>query len=73
MDIPKSEPGLYIGTCQMSSDDGNQVVGVKVEGVTDIKLEEDPGPAKSTGIEVEHAVSRMSVCKQVYVRRTICV
>jgi len=57
----------------MSSDDGNQVVGVKVEGVTDIKLEEDPGPAKSTGIEVEHAVSRMSVCKQVYVRRTICV
>jgi len=69
MDILKSEPGSCTGTCQMSSDDGNQVVGIKVEGVTDIKVEEDPGPAKSTGIKAEHAVS-LSVCIQVYVHWT---
>jgi hypothetical protein len=55
MDIPKSEPGSCIGTCQMSSDGGDQVVGIRVEGVTDIKVEEDPGPAKSTGIKAKHA------------------
>jgi hypothetical protein len=57
MDIPKSEPGSYTGTCQMSSDDGNQVVAIKLEGVTDVKVEEDPGLAKSTGLKAEHAVS----------------
>lgn len=73
MDIPKSEPGSCIGTCQMSSDGGDQVVGIRVEGVTDIKVEEDPGPAKSTGIKAEHAVSCMSVCTEVYVHWTNCV
>lgn len=55
MDILKSEPGSSIGTCQMSSDDGNQFVGIKVEDVTDVKEEEDPGPATSTGIKSEPA------------------
>ena len=72
MDILKSEPGSCIGTFQMSSDDGNQFVGIKVEGVTDVKEEEDPGPAKSTGIKAEHAVSS-SVCIQGYVHWTSCV
>ena len=62
MDILKSEPGSFIGTCQMSSDDGDRVVGIRGEGVTDIKVEEDPGPAKSTVIKAEHAVSCMFVC-----------
>jgi hypothetical protein len=57
MDILKSEPGPCTGTYQMSYDDGNQVVGMKVEGVTNIKMEDDPGPAISAGIKAEHAVS----------------
>jgi hypothetical protein len=57
MDILHSEPGPRSGTCQMSSDYGNEVVGVKVEEVTYIKVEEDPWPAASTGIETEPAVS----------------
>jgi hypothetical protein len=72
MDILKSEPGSYIGTYQMSSDDGNQVLGVKVEGVTDIKVEEDPWLATPTGIKAEHAVS-LSVCIQGYVYWINCV
>ena len=72
MDILKSEPGSCIGTCQMSSDDGNQFVGIKVEGITDIKVEEDPWPAASTGIKAEHAVS-LSVCIHSYVYWTKCV
>ena len=72
MNILKSEPGSCIGTCQMTSDVGNQVVGIKVEGVTDIKVEEDTGPAKSTGIKAEHAVS-LSLCIQGYVHWTNCV
>jgi hypothetical protein len=72
MDVLKSEPGPCTGTCQMSSDDGNQVVGVKVEGVTNIKEEEDPGPAISAGIKAEHAVS-LSVCIQGIVHWTNCV
>ena len=62
MDVLKSEPGPCSGTCQMSSDDGNQVVGIKVEDVTDMKDEEDPWPATSTGIETELAVSCLCVC-----------
>jgi hypothetical protein len=62
MDILQNESGPCTGTCMMSSDDGNQFVGVKVEDVTDIKVEEDPWPATSTGIETEPAVSCMCVC-----------
>jgi hypothetical protein len=46
----------------MSSDDGNQFVGIKVEDVTDMKEEEDPRPTTSTGIKTETAVSCMCVC-----------
>ena len=70
MDIPKSEPGPCSGTCQISSDDGNQVVDKSIEEVTDVKVEEDPAPAASTGIKTEPAVSSMSLCIQFYVHWT---
>jgi len=62
MDILHSEPGPCTGTCLMSSDDGNQVVGIKVEEVADLKLEEDPGPTTSPLIQTEPLVSCVSVC-----------
>jgi hypothetical protein len=62
LDILKSEPGPCTGTYQLSSDDGNQVVSIKGEYVGDIKVEEHPGPATSTGIKTEPAVSCMCVC-----------
>jgi hypothetical protein len=69
MDVLKSEPGSSIGTCQVSSDD-DHFVGIKVEVVSDVKVEEDPGPATSTAIKTEPAVSCMSLCIQVYVHWT---
>jgi hypothetical protein len=45
----------------MSFDDGNQVVGIKVEEVADLKLEEDPGPTTSPLIKTEPLVSCVSV------------
>jgi hypothetical protein len=45
----------------MSSDNGNQVTGIKVEEVADMKEEEDPWPATSTGIGTEPAVSFVCV------------
>jgi hypothetical protein len=66
MQILKSEPG----PCA-DDDDGNQVVGIKGEHVDDIKVEEDPWSAASTGIKTEPAVSMcvcmcVCVCVQVY-------
>jgi hypothetical protein len=62
MDVLKSEPGPCTGTCQISPDDGNEVSGKRGEEVTCIKVEEDPWPATSTGIETERAVSCVYVC-----------
>jgi hypothetical protein len=50
MQILKSEPG------PCADDDGNQVAGIKGEYVDDIKVEEDPLSATSTGIKTEPAV-----------------
>jgi len=61
MDTLKSEPGPCTGTGQMSSDDGNQGVVVKVEAVSDIKEEEDPEPT-SPLIKTEPEVSSFYVC-----------
>jgi hypothetical protein len=71
MDILKSECGPCAGTYQMSSDDGNQFVDIKVEDVTDMKEEEDPWPTTSTGIKTEPAVSCVCVC--VCVRACMCI
>jgi hypothetical protein len=62
MDILHSEPGPCTRTCLMSSDNGNQVVGIKVEEVADSKLEEDPGPTTSPLIKTEPLVSCVYVC-----------
>jgi hypothetical protein len=62
MDILHSELGPCTGTCLMSSDDGNQVIRIKVEEVADLKLEEDPGPTSSPLIKTEPSVSCVSVC-----------
>ena len=63
MDILHSEPGPCTGTCLMSSDDGSQVVGIKVVEVADLKLEEDPGPTTSPLIKTEPLVSCVCVCQ----------
>jgi hypothetical protein len=62
MDIMKSEPGLCTGTGLLSSDDGNEVVGIKVEEVADIKVEEDPEPTTSLLIKTEPEVSCLCLC-----------
>jgi len=70
MDTLKSEPGPCTGTALMSSDDGNQVVVIKVEEITDIKAEEDPEPTASPIIKTEPAVSclcvHVCVCVECY-------
>jgi gamma-tubulin complex component 4 len=74
MQILKSEPGPCAGIHQLSSDDGNQVVGIKGEYVDDIKVEEDPGPAASTGVKTEPAVSLcVLVCMCVCTCTCVCV
>jgi hypothetical protein len=73
MDKLQNESGPFTGTCVMSSDDGNQFVGVKVEDVTDIKVEEDPWPATSTGIKTEPAVSCLCVRTHTHVHTHACV
>ena len=62
MDIVKSELGPCSNTCQMSSDDGKQGTGKRGEEFTYIKVEEDPWPATSAGIETEPALSFVCVC-----------
>ena len=41
MDVLKDEPDSRSEACSVSSDDGNQVVDIKLEGDTDIKEEEE--------------------------------
>ena len=57
MDIIKSECGPCTVTSQMSPNDGKQFVGIKGEDVTDVKVEENPRLATSTGIKTEPEVS----------------
>ena len=64
MDTLQSEPGPCSGTCPMSSDNVNQGVGIKVEEVSDMKVEENPEPTTSPLIKTEPAVS--CLCVSVY-------
>ena len=52
MDTWKSEPQSSTGKCRISCDDGHQVVGVKVEELTVMKVEEDPEPVKIEEVSV---------------------
>jgi len=60
MDVPKDEPGSCDEACVTSSDDGNQVIDIKVEEDSDMK--EDDGPELVTYplTEAEHEVSHMT-------------
>jgi hypothetical protein len=49
-------------TCLTSSHDGNQVIDIKVEDVTDIQEQEDLLLTDFPAVETEHEVSCMSVC-----------
>lgn len=66
MDVLQSDHAPCTGTFQISSNNGYQVVGIKVEDATDIKVEEDPDPATSSLIKTESAVSCLCVCIQCY-------
>ena len=52
MGIWKSEPHSSTGKRQILCDDGDKVVGVKVEEVTVIKVEEDPERVKIEEVSV---------------------
>jgi hypothetical protein len=52
MGIWKSEPHSSTGERRILCDDGDKVVGVKVEEVTVIKVEEDPQPVKVEEVSV---------------------
>jgi hypothetical protein len=66
MDMLKSE--LYSSTEKriMSSDEVNLVVGIKVEEVSVVKMEEDRETTSPPVIKTELPVSCMSVCIQCY-------
>jgi hypothetical protein len=57
MDLPKGEPPSCSEIRSVPSYDGNQVAGVKVEEVMDVKEEEDPASITSPLIKNEHGVS----------------
>jgi len=61
MDLPKGEPPSYSEIHSVPPYDGNQVAGVKVEEVTDVKEEEDPASITSPVIKTEHGVSCLCV------------
>jgi hypothetical protein len=49
-------------TCLRSSDDGNEIVGVKVEEATGIKQEDLPEPIPFRTIKTEPEVSFVAAC-----------
>ena len=62
MYLLKHKPGLCSETCHTSSGDCNEVIGMKVEEVTNIKVEEYLEPIIFPVIKTEHEVSCISVC-----------
>jgi hypothetical protein len=64
--VLKSEPPSGL----RSSDDTNQVVGIKVEGIADVEDEECREPSSSPLIMTETSVSCMSLCIQCYAHCT---
>jgi protein associated with RNAse G/E len=70
MDMLKSEPYSSTEKHIMLSDEVNEVVGIKVEEITELNEEED-GESTSPVIKIEPPVSSISVCIQCYARRKI--
>jgi hypothetical protein len=61
-DFLKVEPGSDSETCPASSQDGNQITGIKVEEASDTQEVEDPLLITLPEIKAEHEVSGMSAC-----------
>ena len=57
MDVPKDEPGSCDEACVTSSDDGNQVIDIKVEEDSDVKEENESEQIKSPVSGTESKVS----------------
>jgi hypothetical protein len=58
--LPKDEPGSCDEACVTSSDDGNQVIDIKVEEDSDVKEENDLEQMKSPVTGTESEVSCVS-------------
>jgi hypothetical protein len=69
MVLLENETGSCTEMC-LTSDDGNHVVGIKAEEVTDVTLEDHPEPVTSPVVKAQPAVSCMSVCIQDYAHCT---
>jgi len=61
MDLPNSEPPSCSEIHSVPPYNGNQVAGVKVEEVTNVKEEEDPASISSPVTKTEHRVSCLCV------------
>jgi hypothetical protein len=62
MEVPKDERGLSGETRVTSSDDGNQVIDVKVEEDSDVKEDDSPELATFPLTEAEHEVCHVTQC-----------
>jgi hypothetical protein len=62
MDVVKGDPGSCNEACSESSDDGNQVYGLKIEEDTDIKEEDDSEQINCPVTGTESEVSLGSAC-----------
>jgi hypothetical protein len=62
VDVVKGDPGSCNEACSASSDDGNQVYGLKIEDDADMKEEDGPELVTSPLTEAEHDASHMTCC-----------
>jgi hypothetical protein len=62
VDPLRSDRASCSETCLRSTDDGNEIVGVKVEEASGIKEEELPEPIPFRTIKTEPEVSFVAVC-----------
>ena len=60
MDVLKDEPGSCDEACVTSSDDGSQVIDIKVEEDSDVKEDDGPELVTSPLTEAEHEVSHVT-------------
>jgi hypothetical protein len=62
VDLLRAEAGSYTETCRTSCLNGNGVIRVKVENITDTEEGDDPLPIIFPVIKVEREVSTMTLC-----------
>ena len=61
IDLRSSELGFYIGMCALSSEIGDEVIRVQLEGVTEVTEGEHREPMRSSLIGTDPGVGVMSV------------